>query len=52
MQLPEKLETSYGCLIAVFESPLIFKHFEKKDERHSQSISDVIESQRRVHLHR
>ena len=50
MQLSEKLETFSGFFIAFFESALNFEHFEKKNEPHSSSISEVIDSQRRVYL--
>ena len=36
--------------IAVFESALNFPHLEKKNQPHSSSISEVIDSQRRVYL--
>ena len=50
MQLSEKIETFSQVCIAFFESPLNFKHFEKKNEPHGSSISEVIDSERRAHL--
>ena len=50
MQLSEKLERFSRLFIAFFESALNFEHFEKKNEPHSSSISEVIDSQRRVYL--
>ena len=50
MQLSEKLETFSPFFIAFLESALNFEHFEKKNEPHSSSISEVIDSQRRAYL--
>ena len=50
MQLSGKLKTFSGFFIAFLESTLNFEHFEKKNEPHSSSISEVIDSQRRVYL--
>ena len=52
MQLSEKTKTFFQFFIAFLESILNFKHFEKKkkNEPHSSSISEVIDSQRRVYL--
>ena len=50
MQLSEKLKRFYQFFIAFFESALNLEHFEKKNEPHSSSISEVIDSQRRVYL--
>ena len=50
-QLPEKLEIFSRFLIEFLEFALNFEHFEKKDEPHGSSISEVTESQRRVYLH-
>ena len=49
MQLSEKLKTFYGFSIAFSESALNFEHFEKRNEPHSSSSSEVIDSQRRVY---
>ena len=49
VQLSEKLKRFYQFFIAFSESALNFEHFEKKNEPHSSSISEVIDSQRRVH---
>ena len=48
MQLSEKLKTFSKFFIACFESALNFEHFEKNNESHSSSISEVIDSQRRT----
>ena len=50
MQLSEKLETCSVFFIAFLESALNFEHFEKKNQPHSSSISEVIDSQRCVYL--
>ena len=48
MQLSQK----FWCFfIAFFEFPLNFEHFEKTNEPHSSSISEVIDSDRRAYLH-
>ena len=49
MQLSGKLKTFSPFFIVFFESALNFKHFEKKNQPHSSSISEVIFSQRRVY---
>ena len=47
MQLSEKPKTFYQFL----ESTLNFEHFEKKkNEPHSSSISEIIDSERRAYL--
>ena len=50
MQLSGKLKTISRYFIALFDSALNFEHFEKKNQPHSSSISEVIDSQRRVYL--
>ena len=50
MQLSEKLKTCPPFFIALFGPTLNFEHFEKKNEPHSSSISEVINSQRRVYV--
>ena len=50
MRLSEKLKTFSGLLTTFFEFALKFGHFEKKKELHSPSISEVIDSQRRVYF--
>ena len=50
MQLSQKLETFSRFFIACFESALNLENFEKKNEPHSSSIFEVIDSQRRVYL--
>ena len=37
-------------IFSFFESTLSFEHFEKKNEPHSSSISEVIDSERRAYL--
>ena len=49
MQLFEKLQTFSGFYIAFLQSALKFEHFEQKDEPHGSSISEVIESQKRLY---
>ena len=49
MQLSEKPKTFSQFFIALLESILNFEHFEK-NERHSSSISEVIDSERRAYL--
>ena len=51
MELPEKLETFSVVFIAFSESTLNFDHFEKKDEPHGPSISEVFDSKKRLYLH-
>ena len=50
MILSEKLKQFFPFLVALSESGLNFQHFEKKEKLHSSSISEVIDSQRRVYL--
>ena len=51
MQLSGKLTTFFRFFIAFFEFALNFEHFEEeKNEPHSSSISEVIDSQRCVYL--
>ena len=50
MQLSKKYNTGFHIFITFLESAINFEHFEKKNERHSSSISKVIDSQRRVFL--
>ena len=49
VQLSEKLKTFSQFFIAFLESTLNFEHFEK-NEPHSSSISEVIDSERRAYL--
>ena len=51
MQLPEKLEAFSRFFASFLESAWNFEHFEKKDELHGSSISEVIVSQTGVYLH-
>ena len=48
MQLPEKLELFSRIFIAFLECALNYEHFGKKDELPGSSISEVIESERRL----
>ena len=50
MQLSGKLKTFSRYFIAFFDSALNFEHFEKKNQPHSSSTSEVIYSQRRFYL--
>ena len=50
MQLSKKLERFSGFFIAFLESALNFEHLKKKNEPHGSSISEVIDSLRRVYL--
>ena len=50
MQLPEKPKTFCQFFIAFLKCTLNFEHFEKKNEPHSLSISEVIDSERRAYL--
>ena len=47
MQLSKKLKVAGCFFIAFLESTLNFEHFEKK-EPHSLSISEIIDSERRL----
>ena len=51
MQLPGKLETFSSFCFAFLESSLNFQQFQKKEEPHFQSISEVIHSETHVYLH-
>ena len=48
-QLSEKLKTFSQFFIALLECTLNLEHFEK-NEPHSSSISEVIDSERRAYL--
>ena len=48
MQLSQKPNTFCCFFIAFLESKLNFEHFEEKNEPHSLSISEIIDSERRV----
>ena len=50
MQLSEKPKTLSQFFTAFLESTLNFEHFEIKNEPHSSSISEVIDSERRAYL--
>ena len=50
MQLSEKPKTFSEFFIAFLESTLNFEHFEKKDEPHRSSISEVIDPERHAYL--
>ena len=50
MKLSEKLATFFRFFIAFFLSHLNFELFEKKNQPHSSTLSEVIDSQRRVYL--
>ena len=50
MQLSKKPETFSQFFIVFLQSTLNFEHFEKKNEPHSSSIFEVINSQRGVYL--
>ena len=51
MEVCKKLQKFFRIFIAFFESALNFGHFENKNEPHGSSISDVIDSQKRIYLH-
>ena len=50
MQLSEKLKKYFAFFIVFLQSALNFEHFFLKKEPHTRSISEVIDSQRRVYL--
>ena len=50
MQLSGKLMTFFWFFIAFFESALNFAHLEKKNQPHSSSISELIDTQRCVYI--
>ena len=49
-QLSEKLKTFPQFFIAFVECTLNLEHIEKKNEPHSSSISEVIDSERRAYF--
>ena len=49
-QLSEKLKIFSQLSIAFLEGTLNLEHFEKKNEPHSSSISEVTDSERRAYL--
>ena len=49
-RLSEKLKPFSEFFIAFLEFTLNFKHFVKKNEPHSLSTSEVIDSERRAYL--
>ena len=49
MQLPKKPKT-FCVVIEFLESTLNLEHFEKKNESHSSSISEIIDSERRSYV--
>ena len=51
-QLSEKPKSFFGIFIAFLESRLNFEDFEKKNEPHSLSISEVIDCERRAYLNK
>ena len=50
MQLSKKPKTFCRNLIVFLECTLNFEHFENKNERHSLSISEIIDSERQGYL--
>ena len=50
MQLSKKLKNFTGTFISFLEFTLNFKHFDKKNEPHSLSISKIIDPERRGYL--
>ena len=50
MRLSEKVKIFSRVFIAFSQFALNFEYFEKKKELHSPSISDAIDSQRRVYF--
>ena len=50
MQLYEKLIIFFAFFIAFSKSALNFEYFEKKEERHSSSISEIVHSQMCVYF--
>ena len=52
LQIQMQLSQKFWCFfIAFLEFPLNFDYFEKTNEPHSSSISEVIDSDRRPYLH-
>ena len=49
-QLSEKLKIFSQLSIAFLEGTLNLEHFEKKNEPHGSSISEVTDSERRAYL--
>ena len=49
-QITGKLETFSLFFISFFEPALNFEYFERKDDSYGLSVSEVIDSQRRVYL--
>ena len=47
MQLPKKPKIFCCNFIVFLESTLNFEHFEKKNEHHSLSISEICDSEKR-----
>ena len=50
MRLTKKPKTFCRFFIAFLKSTLNFEHFEKKNEPHSSSISEVVDSERHGYL--
>ena len=50
MELSEKVGAFSSFFIAFLESPLNCAHFEKESGSYGSSISEVIDSQRRLYL--
>ena len=50
MQLSKKPKKFCSIFIAFLEFTLNFEHFERNNEPHSLSISEIIESERRGYL--
>ena len=50
MQLPEKPETFCALFFAFLKSTSNFEYFEKKEESHSLSISEIIDCERGGYL--
>ena len=46
MHLSKKPKINYQLFIAFLQSTSTFQHFEKEDERHTSTLSDVIDSKR------
>ena len=47
MHLSQKQNIFSEFSLAFFESPLYFEHFQKKDDPHSLSISEITDHERR-----
>ena len=50
LQFSKKLKPFCRNFIAFLESTLNFEHFEKKNESHSLSISEIVDSEKRSYL--